>query len=484
MRQTRLVAWRRLPGVDMVVISSVARAAVLRAWATTMLPYLCVGLFVMVALLSMTLLALRHARLANAAEQQAEVERNRRRQAEDAIRQGQKMEALGKLTGGVAHDFNNLLAVILGSAELAKRRPPDKAQRLLDNIIHAGQRGATLTRQLLSFSRAQALQPKVLDPHAELPRMLGLLRPSLPNDIAIETDLAQDVWPVEIDPTEWEIALLNIAANARDAMPDGGRLRVEASNLRIARGAIAGAPELEGDFIRIALHDTGPGIPADVAARAFEPFYTTKDVGRGSGLGLSQVYGFARQAGGAVTIGTGEAQPDADQSGTIVTLFLPRSRKPLDAPSHPPAAEQGPETAVRRVLVVEDNPEVAAITIEMIQSLGYEVVHADRARAALDMLTQPGPSFDLLLSDVVMPDGMNGLELAMIVRRRLPNLPIILMSGYNDTFAQPQADFRILRKPLPVQQLGQAIAAEVGAWPRIVVDNTAGGISSGHSRSG
>ena len=463
---TRIVAWRRLQEPDLVVLTSVPLQNVLRGWLDTMLPYFFFGACSAMALFGISVVAVRHARLAAAAEQQAAEERIRREKAEEAVRQGQKMEALGQLTGGVAHDFNNLLAVIQGSAELARTRPPERVVKLLDNIVHAAQRGAGLTRQLLSFSRSQSLAPRVMDPHSEIPRLMGLLKPSLRGDIAVDVHVPDDVWLVEIDPAEWEIALLSIAVNARDAMPTGGVLGLDVSNETVAAGDIATDPDLRGDFVRIALRDTGPGIPPDVAARAFEPFFTTKDVGRGTGLGLSQIYGFARQAGGAATIAAGVG------GGTVVTLYLPRSEKPVRVPERTVETVDPREGGLRRILLVEDNDDVAAITIEIIQTLGYEVVHVDRARTALDRLMAQDVAFHLLLTDIVMPDGMTGLQLARTVRARMPALPIILVSGYNDAVEGQPIEFQVLRKPLPVDQLAQILKTELGAYPRIVVDNT------------
>jgi two-component system NtrC family sensor kinase len=467
--ETRIVAWRRLPDVDMAVFSSVSLHGVLRSWMATMIPYSLFGFSAALALFSITVLALRRTREAETAERQAEEERLRRQRAEEAVRQSQKMEALGKLTGGVAHDFNNLLAVIQGSAELAKIRSPDKVGRLLDNVLHAAQRGATLTRQLLSFSRSQALAPRVVDPHDAVPRMIEMLRPSLRGNIEVEVRVPDDVWLVEIDVGEWEIALLNIAVNARDAMPDGGWFTVEVSNQHVGEGEIAGVPDLAGDFVRIALRDTGSGMPPEVAARAFEPFFTTKDVGHGTGLGLSQVYGFTRQAGGAATIEAGLT------GGTTVSLFLPRTGKSLERLVGAGLTQAVHDDGTTRILLVEDNQEVAAITIEIIETFGYEVVRVDRARKAIDMLMEPRAVFHLLLTDVVMPDGMNGLQLARMVRARLPAMPIILVSGYNDAVTEQSTEFRMLRKPLPADQLAQAIRAELGTYPRMVVDTVRAG---------
>ncbi|WP_158258455.1 hybrid sensor histidine kinase/response regulator [Rhodopila globiformis] len=459
----RDVVWRRFAGAGIVIAASVTHRAITASWFRVILPHLAFDIPAMLGLFSITLLALRRTLQAAAAAQQAEAERQRRQRVEEAARQSQKMEALGQLTGGVAHDFNNLLAVILGSAELARTRPADRAAALLDNIVKAAQRGATLTRQLLSFSRNQVLQPKVLDPYIEIQRMMALLKPSLRGTIDIDLRVASDVWLVELDPSEWDMAVLNIAVNARDAMPEGGRFTMTVDNQRIVPGQLARAPDLRGDFVRMALSDTGPGIAPAVAARAFEPFYTTKEIGRGTGLGLSQVYGFTCQAGGRATIKAGEA------GGTTVTLYLPRSTKPIVPPA---AAADSPDgTAARRILLVECDNSLARVTTEILTALGHEVVRVDRARDALDQLMQPAGRFNLLLSDIAMPGGLDGLQLARMVRGRMPALPIILVSGCSDPPPAAEDGFRVLQKPLRAEQLGQAIRAELGPYPRIVVDN-------------
>ncbi|MBN8930100.1 MAG: hypothetical protein BGO51_23000 [Rhodospirillales bacterium 69-11] len=446
----RLATWRRLPNIDLVVFTTTSRHLVVRDWLDGLLPPLYVGVPSTLALIVITLLAMRRTRQAAMAQARASAEMARREQAEEAVRQGQKMEALGKLTGGVAHDFNNLLAIILGSAELALTRPPERLPRLLDNIIHAGQRAAALTRQLLSFSRSQNLAPRVLDLSVELPRMMALLRPSLRGDVEASLDVPPDVWPIAVDPGEFEIALLNVAVNARDAMPAGGRFAIIAENRGVEAGQLPMAPDLAGAFVAIALTDTGTGMPPEVRARAFEPFYTTKDVGRGTGLGLSQVYGFARQAGGAAVIDS------APNSGTRVTLYLPRTDL---APSPDPAPAQADWTGarLRRVLLVEDDPDVATMVTEMLGSMGWHVLPSGRGREALQHLLELQGQIDLVVSDVMMPDGMSGVELAQGVASAYPHLPVLLMSGYADARSPGTEGFPLLRKPFTRDQLAAAI---------------------------
>jgi PAS domain S-box-containing protein len=369
-----------------------------------------------------------------------------REELEAQLRQAQKMEAIGKLTGGVAHDFNNLLAVISGNAELAKRGSPARVPKLLDNILNASERGTRLTRQLLSFSRRQAANPQVIDLRAEAGRLAEMLRTSLRGDIRLVVSVADDVWPIDVDPAEFEIALLNMAANARDAMPEGGSFGIDVHNGATARPS----QPSEGEFVVIAVSDSGHGIPAEVLGRVFDPFFTTKEPGEGTGLGLSQVYGFAQQSGGTTAI---ESVPGR---GTTVTLRLPRSHKPVPAALPPETLQAAPHGG--RILLVEDNPEVSQVTAQMLGSMGFSVEATDRARKALALL-EAGEQFDLLLTDVVMPDGMTGLDLVKAVRQRFPALPAILVSGYNDVVEGDGGGFLVLRKPVPFQELSRRITA-------------------------
>jgi PAS domain S-box-containing protein len=360
-----------------------------------------------------------------------------REELEAQLRHAQKMEALGKLTGGVAHDFNNLLAVISGNAELARRSQANLPNRM-DNILRASERGVGLTRQLLSFARRQAASPRVLNLHEELPRIAGMLRASLRGNIQLALSVADDLWCIEVDLAELEIALLNLAVNARDAMPAGGTFEIDVRNAA-----------QDSDHVVIDARDTGMGIPADLIGKVFDPFFTTKEPGEGTGLGLSQVYGFAQQSGGTVVI---DSQPNL---GTTVTIHLPRSHKEPAATDHPDSAA-APQQRLGRILLVEDNAEVATVTVQMLAAMGFEVEVADRARKALDRLREDR-SFDLLLTDVVMPEGMTGFDLAEQVKSQFPALPIILMSGYNDVVARSSPGFQVLQKPIPYGELFRSI---------------------------
>ena len=310
----------------------------------------------------------------------------------------------------------------------------------MDNILRASERGVALTRQLLSFARRQAASPRVLNLQVELPRIAEMLRASLRGDIELALSVADNLWCIEVDLAEFEIALLNVAANARDAMPEGGRFEIDIRNA--AR---------DGDYVAIAMRDTGMGIPADLIANVFDPFFTTKEAGEGTGLGLSQVYGFAQQSGGFVVI---DSQPG---SGTTVTIQLLRSYKEFvaaDQDASTAAAQQRRE----RILLVEDNAEVATVTAQMLAAMGFAVETADRGRKGLDKLCAH-PGIDLLLTDVVMPEGMTGVDLAKQVRSRFLDLPVILMSGYNDVVARGSPGFPVLHKPIPYGELFRSICA-------------------------
>jgi signal transduction histidine kinase len=293
-----------------------------------------------------------------------------RKLAEQALLQAQKMEAIGQLTGGVAHDFNNLLAVFSGGLQVLDRNvTPEARQRVLEGMRRAVARGTGLTRHLLAFSRQRPVNPEAIDLASQLRGMREMLSRSLRGDVHVEMSSSEPLWPVEVDAGEIELAILNVCLNSRDAMPDGGTITITANNVG-------------GDFVRLSIHDTGVGMPPEVAARVFEPFFTTKEVGKGSGLGLAQVYGFAHQSGGKVSI-----QSEVGR-GTTVTLLLPRSqRQPEAAPKALGSTGASPSRADRAlrgdILLVEDDTEVAALTCEMLGSIGFEVIHVSSGAAAL-----------------------------------------------------------------------------------------------------
>jgi signal transduction histidine kinase/ActR/RegA family two-component response regulator len=373
-----------------------------------------------------------------------------RRAVEDRLRQAQKIEALGQLTGGVAHDFNNLLQVISGGLQLIGRQSdPSRREHILGSMRQAVQRGASLCRQLLAFSRRQPLKPEAVNLKRLIGDMRELLNRSLRGDIHIQTGFAEKLWNVEVDAGELELVILNLALNARDAMPTGGTIEITASNC-----AALTEHELAGDFARLEISDSGVGMTPEILAHAFEPFFTTKEVGSGSGLGLAQAHGFAKASGGAVRIASTPGR------GTVVSLFLPRTLKdPAYVPELLPHADDQPGSGAQ-VLVVEDDDEVAALTVEMINQLGYDTTRVASAEAALGALADRR-SVDIVFSDVMMPGRMNGVELAQEIQRRRPNLPVLLTSGYADAARRKAGaqEVRIIPKPYRIDELRDALAA-------------------------
>ena len=366
--------------------------------------------------------------------------------AREQMAQAQKMEALGQLTGGIAHDFNNLLMIVSGYAQMLQNRLGDsKDLQAVQAIRAAAGRGEKLTRQLLAFSRSQQLMPVVVDLKARVEAVRDMLVTSLRGNIELVVDVEDKLWPVEVDQGELELALVNIGVNARDAMPDGGRITLSARNVALKPGSAAG--QLEGDFVALAVIDTGVGIASELLPRVFEPFFTTKPVGKGTGLGLSQVHGFANQSGGAVTV---SSEPG---KGTVVTIYLPRSTK-----ASAEVAEEKAKAASAHgtVMVVEDSREVADVTSGLLEQLGYRVVRAENAAEALRHLQQ-GIEVDLLFSDIVMPGHMDGLALAQACHERFPDIPVLLTSGYSEAARAADGRFDILRKPFELSALERAI---------------------------
>jgi len=370
-------------------------------------------------------LALRE--LTETLEQRVAAEVTERIKAEEALRHAQKMEAVGQLTGGIAHDFNNMLAVVLNSLELLARKflaDDPRATRYVDVARNGARRAAQLTQRLLAFSRQQPLKPQTVDANKLVAGMSDLLRHSLGGVLRLETVLAGGLWRTRVDPAQLENALLNLAVNARDAMPDGGHLTIETANAHLDERYVAEHLGLAaGQYVLIAVTDTGEGMPPEVVAKAFDPFFTTKEVGRGTGLGLSQVYGFVKQSGGHVRIYSEVGQ------GSTVKLYLPRlvgpGADPADA-DEPAALPTGERREV--VLVVEDEPDVRQLAEDALVELGYGVLTADGAASALAHL-DAHPEIALLFTDVVMP-GTNGRKLADEARRRRPQLKVLFTTGY------------------------------------------------------
>ena len=374
-----------------------------------------------------------------------------RERAEARLLQAQKMEAVGQLTGGIAHDFNNLLTAVVGSLDLLLRRTEDeRLRRLAGNALQAAERGADLTSQLLAFSRRQRLSPAPVQPNDVVSGMGDMIARTIGPHVRVETSLDPRLWLALADPTQLEVMILNLAINARDAMPSGGRLTISTRNVERIPPALAGELEPRA-YVAIAVSDTGGGMPADVAARAFEPFFTTKPPGKGTGLGLAQLYGFAKQSGGTARIESREGE------GTTVTIYLPRTQAPARAPEAVPLQSRSDRQL--RLLLVDDDDDVRMVAAAMIEEAGYEVETAESGTAALTALESG--TFHLLLTDIVMP-GMSGVELAGHVRKLRPDLPVVFASGYADlqTFGGELAEERVLKKPYRVGDVA-AILHEV-----------------------
>lgn len=385
--------------------------------------------------------------------------------AEETIRQMQKMEAVGQLTGGIAHDFNNMLAIVVGSLDIARRqlhKDPAKAERFIANALEGAQRGAQLTSRLLAFSRQQALDPRPLDANALVREMSDLLRRSLGETIVLETGLAEGLWRTFADSSQLVSAIVNLCVNSRDAMPDGGRLTVDTSNVEFdARHAEQHADARAGPFICIAVTDSGTGMSPEVVARAFDPFYTTKAIGQGTGLGLSQVYGFVKQSGGHVDI---DSEPG---SGTTIRIYLPRFFGPDEAALAEPKSPLRNDLNQEVILVVEDEDRVRSVTVEALRGLGYQVIAACGPQQALDEL-QSHQKLHLLFTDIVMP-GLNGRALADRVTALRPTVKVLYTTGYtreavihNGTLDR---DVAFLAKPFTIDQLAHKVRQILDAAP-------------------
>ena len=381
------------------------------------------------------------------------------RQAQMALNQAQKLKAVGQLTGGIAHDFNNLLTVILGnlaSVEEGLREQPEH-YKAVGTAMNAARRGADLTRRLLAFSRRQTLQPCLLSLRQQLPEIAELLRRTLGASIELETDTDDAVWNIQVDPGQLANAVLNLAINARDAMPDGGRLRIEARNVTLDRAYAGRYPDVvPGDYVRLTVADTGTGMTPEVLEQAFEPFFTTKEFGAGTGLGLSMVYGFVQQSGGHVRI--------RSQSGvgTSVELYLPRYvAKGQERMVGSTVSANIDESRLRgreAILLVEDDPDIRDFVARTLLGLGYIVREAADGKSALELLETDAP-VELLLSDMTMPGGISGRDLVIEVRRRRPTLKILCMSGYSDQVVAGlmPLEYSLLEKPFLKHDLARAV---------------------------
>lgn len=377
-------------------------------------------------------------------------ERERSRSSEEALLRAQRLEAVGQLTGGIAHDFNNLLQVILGNAELLSEQLRDepRARALVDLTRAAAERGADLTHQLLAFARRQALAPQPTDLRALLDGMKRLLQRALGGHIDIKFDVKDDLWAAMVDAAQLESAVMNLCINARDAMPAGGRITIEATNLDVDSRTLRPEDLAPGPYVMLAVTDTGSGMDAATLARAFEPFFTTKDAGKGTGLGLSTVYGFVKQSQGHITL------QSAHGRGTVVRLYLPRA----DAPPAQDTATAGAVALARggeSILVVEDDELVLEHVRSLLERLGYRVVTARNGEQALQTLGCG--RFDLLFTDLMMPGGMNGKDLADAAQQLQPGLPVLFTSGYADSTlvhgGRIDAGLELINKPYRQREL-------------------------------
>lgn len=373
-----------------------------------------------------------------------------REKAESRLVQAQKMEAVGQLTGGLAHDFNNLLTAVVGSLDLLLRRTDDeKLKKLANNALQAAERGAKLTSQLLAFSRRQRLSPAATDANDIVTKMGDMLARTIGPQVRVETRLDPQLWRALADPTQVEVLILNLAINARDAMPSGGRLTITTENVPKVPQRLAS--ELgDREYVAIAVADTGTGMSPEVKARAFEPFFTTKEQGRGTGLGLSQLYGFAKQSGGTVRIDSAEGE------GTTVTVYLPRTDAPANVVELPQVSTNPAERM--KVLLVDDDDAVRDVCATMLEEIGCTVVHVASGEEALEALS--ATRFTAMVTDVAMPS-MSGVELAGKVRKMVPDLPILFASGYADLdmFGDQLNEEVVMKKPYRLAELAARLHA-------------------------
>jgi signal transduction histidine kinase/ActR/RegA family two-component response regulator len=398
-----------------------------------------------------------HGTIAGAVPEAVDI--TKRRQSEEALRQSQKMDAIGQLTGGVAHDFNNLLTIVRSATDFLRRHdlPEERRRRYVDAIAETVDRASKLTTQLLAFARRQPLKPQLFDVGAQVDNVVQLVRPLVGSRIRITTEISRQTHFAFADIAQFETALINLAINARDAMNGEGHLHM-AVDIVDGMPALRGHSSRGGPFIAVSVEDSGSGIAPEHLTAIFEPFFTTKEVGKGTGLGLSQAFGFARQSGGDITV---ESVPG---KGATFTIYLPLADAPGDAatsegPGHPPTVSgRG-----YRVLVVEDNDEVGRFSTELLEDLGYTVRRVANAEAALQVLADDEFAADLVFSDVIMP-GMNGVALAGLIRERHPGLPVVLTSGYSNVLAEnAHRGFELIQKPYSVEALSRVLRKTMAA---------------------
>ncbi len=464
----RTFAYRKLPRHDVYVAGSFATTSVRQAWLIQMGSHLIFGIPATIMMLSLGLVAMRRTR-------RLQQEVTRREATEMALNQAQKMEAVGRLSGGIAHDFNNMLTVILGNIDMAMRRIGGQAAgdqgprivRLLDAARQASERAAILVQRLLAFSRQHPQEVKAVDINRLVQGMSELLRRTIGETIITETVLGGGLWRVAIDPNQLENAILNLAVNARDAMPDGGRLTIETANSYLDETYVAahGGEITRGQYVMLALSDSGSGMAKDVIDRAFEPFFTTKPAGMGTGLGLSMVYGFAKQSGGHIKIYSEVGE------GTTIKLYFPRVNEQRNLPvwsgdDRAPAQRATSRGGTETILLVEDEEEVKRFAAEVLRDEGYQV-HAVADGASALRILEADPTISMLFTDVVLPGGMNGRQLADEAARRRPGLKVLYATGYTRNAIIHQgrldADVELLTKPFTADTLTRKVRAILDA---------------------
>ncbi|MBB6254803.1 ATP-binding protein [Nitrospirillum iridis] len=464
-----LTACRLVANAPLTVTVAMDQAELDARWRRRLGWLVLLTLPVMGVLCATTALAMRRARREHRATGALHAAEARRDHAENTLLRTQRLQALDQITGGIVHDFANLLMTVRSGAEVLRRRPHTEPQReVIDAMLEAISWGERLTHNLRTFSRRPRLHLDRVRLSDMADDIAQLLRPALRGDIQLQTILPAGLWPIRVDRAEFELALLNLAVNARDAMPRGGVLRLAAANVHIDPGSRESERTggLMGDFIRLTVADTGTGIPPDILDRIFDPFFTTKGDGQSTGLGLAQVHGLARQAGGAA-IADSLVSPDPGHppaTGTTITLYLPQAVEEewpddgsTDGPPLPADAAASMTGKGRQILMVEDNPAVAKVIRGMLEEMGFRVQAAVTADAAQSLLTER-PDISLVLSDIILPGGRNGLELAQAVRALHPGLPILLVSGYGDRVAEAESlGFIIVPKPLDSWHLRQAL---------------------------
>jgi signal transduction histidine kinase/ActR/RegA family two-component response regulator len=446
-KRQRLLSFTKVGDYPVYLGTGMDVSEIRRRWLDEMSWLAAFGLPPLLALFLVARIAIGRTREALESAHRLNEETLARRRVEESLLQSQKLEALGRLTGGVAHDFNNALMVISNNLFLLKEKQPEVDRARVASMERAVESATKLTRQLLAFSRRQALVPEYVRLQERLPSFRDLLEPVLGRQIELVVMTAQDTRPILIDPAEFELALINLAVNARDAMPGGGRLRIAARNAALDEIP----PQLEPPLVLIEANDSGSGIEPELLAKVFEPFFTTKPVGDGTGLGLSQIYGLCQRAGGLATI---QSQVGV---GTTVRLFFPAAaQRPADVAKHPPAL---PTDLAKTILLVEDNDDVAEALQPVLLSVGCQVTRLDRAAAAEEWLERQSRLPDVLLSDVVMPGEIDGLALAQRVRIRFPGLRVILITGYAEQMeAIARQGFEVIPKPCSAEMLASAIA--------------------------